>query len=129
MASQAARSWAPPAAALVPAMLLPYLATAAPRPVGYVVLALAYALAHAGAAWQARRGLLPPSAAVGGFAAGLVLAFPASVVLAPPLGAGAVVAAGVLALATAGGCAGLAAWLAPEPAPPEFPPELRPPGG
>lgn len=123
MASQAARSWAPPAAALVPAVaawgLLGRSVAAA-----LAVLLLGYLLALAGAAWQARRGLLPPSAAVGGFAAGLVLAFPASVALEPLLGGAALVVAGVLALGTAGGCAALAARLAPGPA---EPPEPGPP--
>lgn len=119
MASQAARSWAPPAAALVPAFAVLGLARDGVGPAAVVVLLLGYLLAHAGAAWQARHGLLPPSAAVGGFAAGLVLALPAATALAPLLDAGAVVAAGVLALATAGGCAAIAVRLAPEPVPPE----------
>lgn len=122
MASQAARSWAPPAAALVPAAAASWLVRADVPTAAAAFLALGYLLALAGAAWQTRRGLLPPSAAVGGFAAGLVLAVPAARALAPWLGTASVVAAGLLALGTAGGCAGLASRLAPEPTPPDLPP-------
>lgn len=114
MASQAARSWAPPAAALPPALLALALARDA-VPAAAVVLLLGHLLALAGAAWQAHRGLLPAPAAVGGFTAGLVLAVPGATVLAGVLGDAAVVVAGLLALATAGGCAALAARLVPAP--------------
>lgn len=107
----------PPAVALPFAFAVQAAPLQVPRAALLGALALGTTLAITAAAWQARRGLQPFSAAVAGFAAGLVLAVPIAGLWGEVLAG---VCAGLLSLAC-----GVAAARFHEP--PPLDPRLGPP--